>query len=68
LAPVIIEQLAQTIQKIKSEGVSIIIAEQNLNFAKFVCDRAYIVYQGRVCYESAMEELSDEVYEKYCAL
>jgi branched-chain amino acid transport system ATP-binding protein len=68
LAPVIVEQLAQTIQKIKSEGVSIIIAEQNLNFAKFVCDRAYIVYQGRVCYESAMEELSDEVYEKYCAL
>ncbi len=68
LAPVIVEQLAQTIQKIKSEGVSIIIAEQNLNFAKFVSDRAYIVYQGSVCYESAMEELSDEAYEKYCAL
>jgi len=68
LAPVIVEQLAQTIQKIKSEGVSIIIAEQNLNFAKFVSDRAYIVYQGSVCYESAMEELSNEAYEKYCAL
>jgi branched-chain amino acid transport system ATP-binding protein len=68
LAPVIVEQLAQTIQKIKSEGVSIIIAEQNLNFAKFVSDRAYIIYQGSVCYESAMEELSNEAYEKYCAL
>jgi branched-chain amino acid transport system ATP-binding protein len=68
LAPVIVEQLAKTIQKIKSEGVSIIIAEQNLNFAKLVCDRAYIVYQGSACYESAMEDFSDEAYEKYCAL
>jgi branched-chain amino acid transport system ATP-binding protein len=68
LAPVIVEQLAQTIQRLKSEGVSILLAEQNLNFARYVCDRAYILYQGSVCHESTIESLSQEAYEKYCAL
>jgi branched-chain amino acid transport system ATP-binding protein len=68
LAPVIVEQLAKTIQKLKTEGVSILLAEQNLRFAKFVCDRAYIIYQGRVCHESTIAELSTEAYEKYCSI
>ena len=68
LAPVIVEQLAQTLQKLKIEGVSILLAEHNLNFARTVCDRAYIVYQGSTCHESAIDHLSQEAYEKYCAL
>lgn len=68
LAPVIVEQLGRTIQRLKSEGVSILLAEQNLNFARNICDRAYIVYQGSVCHESAIDDLSQEAYEKYCAL
>lgn len=68
LAPVIVEQLGQTIQRLKSEGVSVLLAEQNLNFARNICDRAYIVYQGSVCHESAIDNLSQEAYEKYCAL
>lgn len=68
LAPVIVDQLAITIQKLKDEGVSILLAEQNLNFARFICDRAYLIYQGSVCHESTIEGLSEEAYEKYCAL
>ena len=68
LAPVIVDQLAITIQKLKDEGVSILLAEQNLNFARFICDRAYLIYQGSVCHESTLDELSEEAYEKYCAL
>jgi branched-chain amino acid transport system ATP-binding protein len=68
LAPVIVDQLAVTIQKLKAEGVSILLAEQNLYFARNICDRAYLIYHGSVCHESTIEELSDEVYEKYCAL
>jgi branched-chain amino acid transport system ATP-binding protein len=68
LAPVIVDQLAETIQTLKDEGVSILLAEQNLNFARFICDRAYIIYQGSVCHESAIDTLSNEEYEKYCAL
>jgi ABC-type branched-subunit amino acid transport system ATPase component len=43
-------------------------AEQNLNFARSVCDRVYIVYQGSIRYQSAIDDLPQEVYEKYCAL
>ncbi len=68
LAPVIVDQLAITIQKLKDEGVSILLAEQNLNFARFICDRTYLIYQGRICHESTIDNLSDEAYEKYCAL
>ena len=68
LAPVILNQLTKTIQKLKAEGMSVLMAEQNLNFAKSVSNRAYIVYQGRIQHHSAMAELSQEVYEAYCAL
>jgi branched-chain amino acid transport system ATP-binding protein len=68
LAPVIVDQLAQTIRKIKAEGVSLILSEQNLNFAKNVCDRAYIIQQGRICHESSIFELSSDILEKFLSI
>jgi len=68
LAPVIVDQLAQTIRKIKAEGVSVILAEQNLNFAKYVCDRAYVIQQGRICHESTIGDLSPDLLEKYLSI
>jgi branched-chain amino acid transport system ATP-binding protein len=68
LAPVVIDQLAITIQKLKDEGVSILLAEQNLNFARFICDRAYLIYQGSICHESDIDSLSNDEYEKYCSI
>ncbi len=68
LAPVIVQQLADTIRRLKQEGVSVFLAEQNLNFSRFICDRAYIIHQGSVCHESAIEELSDDEYERYCSI
>ena len=68
LAPVIVDQLAATIKRLKQEGVSILLAEQNLHFARHVCDRAYLIHHGKVCHESTIADLADETYEKYCAL
>ncbi len=68
LAPVIIQQLVRTIRKLKNEGVSILLAEQNLKFSKIICDREYIVDHGSVCFEGSVEELTDEVCEKYLAV
>jgi branched-chain amino acid transport system ATP-binding protein len=68
LAPIIVNQLSTTIRRLKSEGISILMAEQNLNFARTNCDRAYILYQGQIQYQSPMAELSQEAYERYCAL
>ena len=68
LAPVIVDQLADTIQTLKEKGVSILLAEQYLNFARFICDRAYIIYHGSVCHESTIDNLLDEACERYCAI
>ena len=68
LAPIIVNQLSTTIRRLKSEGISILMAEQNLNFARTNCDRAYILYQGHIQYQSSLAELSQAAYEKYCAL
>ncbi len=68
LAPVIIDQLSATIRKLKEEDVSILLAEQNLRFAKRICDRAYLIYQGSIRHESPIDTLSDDEYEKYCSI
>ena len=48
LAPVIIEQIGRTIAKLKQDGFTIILVEQNFRFAQTVADRHYIVEQGKV--------------------
>jgi branched-chain amino acid transport system ATP-binding protein len=48
LAPVIIEQIGRTIARLKQEGFTIILVEQNFRFASKVADRHYVVEQGRV--------------------
>ena len=48
LAPVIIKQIGQTIMRLKSEGFTILLVEQNFRFAATVADRYYVVEHGRV--------------------
>ncbi|KPH79480.1 MULTISPECIES: ABC transporter ATP-binding protein [Bosea] len=48
LAPVIIDQIGATIRRLKQDGYTIILVEQNFRFAATVADRHYVVEQGRV--------------------
>ena len=48
LAPVIIEQIGATIAKLKQEGFTVVLVEQNFRFAQTVADRHYVVEQGKV--------------------
>lgn len=48
LAPVIVQQIGHTIARLKQEGFTIVLVEQNFRFAASVADRHYIVDQGRV--------------------
>ena len=48
LAPVIIDQIGATIRKLKQQGYTIILVEQNFRFAATVADRHYVVEQGKV--------------------
>jgi branched-chain amino acid transport system ATP-binding protein len=48
LAPVIVQQIGNTIRELKREGFTIVLVEQNFRFASSVADRHYVVEQGRV--------------------
>jgi branched-chain amino acid transport system ATP-binding protein len=57
LAPVIIQQIGHTIARLKSEGFTILLVEQNFRFAATVADRHYIVEHGRIIDGFANSEL-----------
>lgn len=48
LAPVIVQQIGRTIRKLKGEGFTILLVEQNFRFAATVADRHYVMEHGRV--------------------
>ena len=60
LAPVIIQQIGHTIARLKSEGFTILLVEQNFRFASTVADRYYIVEHGKVIDGFANSELSGQ--------
>lgn len=61
LAPRIVEQMAAAILALKREGLSIVISEQNLHFARLIADRAYILEKGRILYSGTMAALDADV-------
>ena len=48
LAPVIIQQIGHTISRLKKEGFTILLVEQNFRFASTVADRYYVVEHGKI--------------------
>jgi len=58
VAPVIVEQMANTITELKKEGLSVLLSEQNIHFAELVSDRAYVLEKGQVQWQGGMAELA----------
>jgi branched-chain amino acid transport system ATP-binding protein len=61
VAPVIVEQMANTIIELKKEGVSVLLSEQNIHFAEIVADRCYVLEKGQLRWQGAMAELARDV-------
>jgi branched-chain amino acid transport system ATP-binding protein len=61
VAPVIVEQMANTIVELKKEGLSVLLSEQNIHFAELVCDRAYVLEKGQLQWHGPMAELATDV-------
>ena len=47
LAPVVVQQLVETLKALKSAGVTILLVEQNLHLALSLCDYAFVIAEGR---------------------
>lgn len=61
VAPLIVEQMANTIVELKKEGLSILLSEQNMHFAELVSDRVYLLEKGQIRWNGTMKELAGNV-------
>ncbi len=70
LAPLIVALLAEMILEIRQEGVTVLLAEQNLHFCAKVSDRAYVIDKGSLKYHGTMSDLlaNEEIKAKYLAV
>jgi len=69
LAPVIIQDIYETLEKIKAEGVTIILVEQDMKRSLMYSDYAYVILKGTVVLEGNSAELTeDEVSDAYFGL
>ncbi|HXZ46877.1 MAG TPA: ABC transporter ATP-binding protein [Pseudolabrys sp.] len=57
VAPLIVEQMAHTILALKKQGLSILLSEQNIHFARLVSDRAYVLEKGQIHWQGSIAEL-----------
>jgi branched-chain amino acid transport system ATP-binding protein len=67
IAPLIVEEIANTIMELKKQGLSILLSEQNVGFAQLVSDRAYMLEKGQIRWTGTITELMDnaEIQRSY---
>ncbi len=70
LSPLMVRTLVEAIRQIRQEGVTLLLADQNLKFARRVADRGYIIEKGNIRYAGRLDELwaNAEVVRKYLAV
>ncbi|NLZ76044.1 MAG: ABC transporter ATP-binding protein [Erysipelotrichia bacterium] len=67
LAPLIVNQIYEIIQKVKDRGITVLLVEQNAKKALSICDYAYVIENGEIKLQGTGEELlnSEEVKKAY---
>ncbi|OII57131.1 ABC transporter ATP-binding protein [Pseudomonas putida] len=70
LAPVIVDELVRILRRIKDEGLSILLVEQNLMVCDALADRHYVLEQGRVAYQGSAAQFREDpsIKNRYLAL
>jgi branched-chain amino acid transport system ATP-binding protein len=71
LAPLVVEELTRLIARLRDEGVSLLLVEQNLKLAEAVADVIYVMVKGRMAYHAPLERFRaerEEVKAKFLTL
>jgi branched-chain amino acid transport system ATP-binding protein len=70
LAPVVVQQLVETLKALKAAGVTILLVEQNLHLALALSDYAYVIAEGRPFLEGPSSEVAakPEIRQAYLGL
>ena len=70
LSPLMVKTLIGAIQQIREEGVTLLVADQNVKFARLIASRGYIMEEGHVRHTGTLEELwaNEQVIRRYLAV
>jgi len=70
LAPILVQEVFEIVKRINREGVTILLVEQNVRQTLALCDRAYVLENGRIVLQGTGKELmaDDHVKEAYLGL
>ena len=67
LAPIIVKEIFKMIRRIRDEGITVLLVEQNAKMALSISDRGYVLETGKIRLEGKSEELlnNEEVHKLY---
>ena len=70
LSPIMVTTLVEAIRRIRTEGVTLLIADQNVKFARRVADRGYIMEKGYIRCSGRLDDLwaDEDVVSRYLAV
>jgi branched-chain amino acid transport system ATP-binding protein len=70
LAPLVVEHLKEQVARLKSEGLTILLAEQNVEFCLALADRVYVLEKGHIRYEGTARDFrtDESIRHQYLAL
>ena len=70
LAPLVVDHLLEQITRLKREGLTILLAEQNVEFSLSLADRVYVLEKGYIRYEGTAREFREDetIRHRYLAL
>jgi len=70
IAPILVDSIYDALHKLKEEGLTVLLVEQNTNYALELADRAYVLENGSIVMEGSGEELSksDHIRKSYLGI
>jgi branched-chain amino acid transport system ATP-binding protein len=70
IMPVLVDEMFELFRKMKTQGTTILLVEQNVELALDIADRAYVLDQGSIVHHAAASALlaDDEIKERYCSV
>src|ERR1700753_3044789 len=70
IMPVLVDEMFELFRGMKAQGTTVLLVEQNVEFARDIADRAYVLDQGTVVHQASARELlaDNEIKERYCSV
>ena len=70
LGPMMVRVLVDALDQVRAGGVTVLLADQNLQFARLVADRALVMERGRLAHRAGRDELlhQQETLQRYLAV